>query len=754
MSLLRSILRVTLPAILLASGLPSSSVLRAAGVPVSPPRTPSNDREAAPSKILVAHEPTLLVVIDGEPRLQPVEGSSLVRIGNTPSAILFDPSERAWFLASGDFWYRSSAATGPYEPVAAPPAEVAKVAERTKRTETDAPSDGLAEEAARPPEPGRPPKLLVTTEPAELLSFDGVPDFLEIDGAPEVLYAGNTDESVLLDLASQRTFVLFAGRWLAARSLEGPWAFVPPDHLPPSFATIPAGSPVAEALALGTGTEDTETADLDAEAPPQSVETAAAAGRPRVAYAFTVVAPRSVSRSQLVARAILEARLAPCPDIVVRRWNGSSRRVRMRPLPVPDGTLGFDGITVCRAPLPTGIAGASVDGLRLPLLPEGTPRRIAVLGDSGCRIKEYAPVPPATEPTYQIQDCNDPDAFPLRKISREIAAARPDLVVDTGDFFYRESNCPEGPPYSWMCGGSPPVNPPGSPNEDTWAGWEADWFAPAHALFQAAPLVLARGNHETCARGGTGFFHLLEPGVSPPRACQLDTTAGGDAASQTAALAQPTWVARLGEIDLVMLDSSGENDSAVQNADLFASLGRRATALLRRRGATGWLLTHAPVYAWQRFGGPSKAPTWTGLTMQAVLDPLLRPFDVIWSGHLHLFQTVQIPGRPAQLVFGDGGTLLDDSSHGGELPTFGPLTDPKTGGPLLGPDGKPVAPGVDPVPPPTRGVLTYTFGWALFKPEPGLGRFAGTRFEAGKGPWARCSVRPRSVNCTQVDGTP
>lgn len=676
------------------------------------------------------------------------------QVVNSAFPIYFDPSERAWFISNGDSWYRSLAITGPYAPVGEPTAEVAKVAERKTPAEQDALQEGAGAEVLWRPEPGPPPKLVVTTEPAELISFDGAPDFLPIEGDPGLLYAGNTDESILVDVASRTTFVLLSGRWIAARSLDGPWAFVPPDELPASFSRIPPSSLVAEAIAQGAGPLGGRDPAPDTEALPQAVGTGSAAGRPRVSYAFTVVAPRSVSRSQLVARAILESPRAACPDIVVRRWSGSKRHVRMRALPVPEGTLGFDGITVCRAPLPAGIASASVDGLRLPLLPEGTPRRIAVLGDSGCRIKEYAPVPPATEPTYQIQDCNDPDAFPLKKIAREIAAARPDLIVDTGDFFYRESNCPDVPPYSWMCGGSPPVNPPGSPNEDTWAGWEADWFGPARALFQSAPLVLARGNHETCARGGTGYFHLLEPGVSPSSACQIDATSGRDAEITPMALAQPTWVARLGEIDLVMLDSSGENDSAVENADLFASLGRRAVNLLRRRGATGWLLTHAPVYAWQRFGGPAKLPTWTGLTMQAVLDPILRPFDVIWSGHLHLFQTVQIPGRPAQLVFGDGGTLLDDSSHGGQLPTFGPLTDPKTGGPLLGPDGKPVAPGVDPVPPPTRGVLTYTFGWALFKPETGLGRFAGTRFEAGKGPWARCSVRPGFVDCRPVDGSP
>jgi hypothetical protein len=237
-------------------------------------------------------------------------------------------------------------------------------------------------------------------------------------------------------------------------------------------------------------------------------------------------------------------------------------------------------------------------------------------------------------------------------------------------------------------------------------------------------------------------------------ACQLVTPAIYDPTRPPASLAQPTWVARLGAIDLVMLDSSSENDTAVQNAEVFSYLGRRAAGLLRKSDATGWLVTHAPVYAWERFGGQAKQPTWTGLTMQVVLDRLLRPFDVIWSGHLHLFQTVQIPDRPAQLVFGDGGTLLDNAAQGGVLPTYGPLTDPMTGGPLLGADGQPVAPGVAPIPAPTRGVTTFTFGWALFRPAKALGAFLGTRFEAGKGPWATCAVGPASVDCTPVAPAP
>jgi len=474
------------------------------------------------------------------------------------------------------------------------------------------------------------------------------------------------------------------------------------------------------------------------------------ASAPSVAFAFTVVAPRSVSPSQLVARAIIESPSATCPTIVARTLRGAVRRIPMTALPVPDGTLGFAGITACRAPLPAGLASASVDGKRLPLLPTGTPHRIVFFGDSGCRIRTYPPTPPATDPTYQVQDCNDPAAFPLARIAGEIAAAKPDLIVDTGDFFYRESDCPALEPYASMCAGSPPVNPPGSPNEDTWLGWRADWFGPTKAIFQAAPLVLARGNHERCDRAGTGYFLLLEPGVSPAATCQLVSIALYDPKRPPPSLMQPAWVARLGSIDLVMLDSSNENDSAVTDAEYFAYQGRRAVALLRDAGATGWLVTHAPVYAWERFGGPTKPATWTGLTMQAVLDPIIRPFAAVWSGHLHLFQTVTIPGRPAQITLGDGGTLLDPADQGGMLPVYGPLTDPATGGPLLGSDGNPVAPDTAPIPAPTAGVTTFSFGWSLFRPTKTVGVFAGVRYQAGKGPWATCRLAPGSIACTPV----
>lgn len=447
---------------------------------------------------------------------------------------------------------------------------------------------------------------------------------------------------------------------------------------------------------------------------------------PRVDYAFTVVAPRSVSPSGVVARAILEVAGAPCPAIRARRVTGKAVHLRMARLSIPDGSVGFDGITVCRRPLPRGLAHASVGGRRLPLLAAGTPQRLALFGDTGCRVHVEAPTPPATEPSYEIQDCNSPAAWPLETIAAAIAAADPDVVIDTGDYFYRESDCPASGQYAPLCAGSPPVNPPGSPNEDTWAGWKADWFQPARALFPVAPLVLSRGNHESCTRAGTGYFLLLEPGVSPHDTCQRDYAQVYDPGDPPPTVAQPTWVARLGRLDLVVLDSSNAKDSAVENAATYAALGRRAVSLLRRGPrTTGWLVTHKPVYGWERLNGPDQPPVWTNPTLQAALDPVIEPFAAVVTGHLHLFQTVEIPGRPAQLTLGDGGTLLDPADQGGALPTFGP-----TG-----------------LPAPSRGETAFTFGWLLLRPGRAPGVFTGTRYLADGDRWGTCRLAPHSIDC-------
>lgn len=145
------------------------------------------------------------------------------------------------------------------------------------------------------------------------------------------------------------------------------------------------------------------------------------------------------------------------------------------------------------APVPAfGHVAADVGGVALKM-PTAHPRRILVVGDTGCRV---------TGAVSGTQDCNDPQQFPLEFLSNYAATFKPDLVVHVGDFFYREQPCPTG---FAGCEGNPAF--------DNWDSWNADWFGPARNLIAAAPLALSRRNHESCNRGARGWFRLL--GVSP-----------------------------------------------------------------------------------------------------------------------------------------------------------------------------------------------------------------------------------------------
>src|SRR5471032_108291 len=145
-------------------------------------------------------------------------------------------------------------------------------------------------------------------------------------------------------------------------------------------------------------------------------------------------------------------------------------------------------VTVCALPIPAGAKSAAIANVPLSV-PSSEPKRIAVIGDTGCRLKGST-----------VQACNDPQQWPFRLIAEVVAQLKPDLVIHVGDYHYRETPCPAG---DTGCAGSP--------FGDIWAVWQADFFAPADTLLKVAPWVFVRGNHEECDRGGRGWSRALEP---------------------------------------------------------------------------------------------------------------------------------------------------------------------------------------------------------------------------------------------------
>ena len=278
---------------------------------------------------------------------------------------------------------------------------------------------------------------------------------------------------------------------------------------------------------------------------------------------------------------------------------------------------------VCSAALPPGARGIEVAGRRL-AGPTPVVRRMVVFADSGCRIK--GPL---------VQACNDPAAWPFAEVARRAAARHPDLVIHIGDYYYRESACPIG---DLRCAGSP--------SGDRWDAWAADFFDPAAPLLLAAPWVFVRGNHESCARGGVGWFRLLDAAPAA-KACPAEASA---------------WTVPIGGLNLYVLDSADTVDESAPPARVAAFAGQLTalgSALARQ---PGWIVVHRPVWGLApvvRIGplGPVSVPL--NATQQAAVKGRdLSAVSLVLSGHVHHFSSFDFGGaRPAQLVVGTGGDI-------------------------------------------------------------------------------------------------
>ena len=187
---------------------------------------------------------------------------------NTSAFVVSDARSGRCYLSGGaKWWYEAASPLGPWRPVGGPPADVAALAakamEEHRKAEPDTSGDDGTAAAA-------PPRILVATEPTELVVTEGKPALkpvAETDG--KLLAIDNTESDVLYDVPGQQYYVLLAGRWYRSKSL-GPaaaWAYVAPDAVPTSFARIPPDSDSGDVRASVAGTDEAEDAVLDAQIP-------------------------------------------------------------------------------------------------------------------------------------------------------------------------------------------------------------------------------------------------------------------------------------------------------------------------------------------------------------------------------------------------------------------------------------------------------------------------------------------------------
>ncbi len=234
-------------------------------------KTLSEQINNEPPKILYTDHIAVLVMIDGDPIFDEIEGSKYKYLVNTPFFVVEDPASKRFFLKGGEYWYTSKDVMSGWQTIDDPPKEVVDLAkdhveEAPPEDEAEAPVDPEEAETEEPAEPVI-PQVVVATEPTELLMSDGAPEYASVEGT-ELLYMKNTENDIIMDIGSQTYYVLISGRWYTSKSLTGAeWTFVSPDSLPKDFPNIPAGSDMESVLASVAGTQEARDAALENQIP-------------------------------------------------------------------------------------------------------------------------------------------------------------------------------------------------------------------------------------------------------------------------------------------------------------------------------------------------------------------------------------------------------------------------------------------------------------------------------------------------------
>ena len=135
------------------------------------------------------------------------------------------------YLKGGKWWYNSTSITSGWSASDKVPSEVKQIAEKAF-TEVENEVDSAVATLSVPP------KVILSTKPAELIQTDGEPAFNPISST-NLLFVDNSESDIIMKIESQEYFVLVSGRWYKSKSMDsGTWTFVRSDQLPEDFKTF------------------------------------------------------------------------------------------------------------------------------------------------------------------------------------------------------------------------------------------------------------------------------------------------------------------------------------------------------------------------------------------------------------------------------------------------------------------------------------------------------------------------------------
>lgn len=262
--------------------------------------------------------------------------------------------------------------------------------------------------------------------------------------------------------------------------------------------------------------------------------------------------------------------------------------------------------------------------------------KIAVLGDTGCRLKE-------SHGKGSYQNCNLTQEWPFPEIVQSLVKESYDFAIHLGDYHYREQ-CSD----KKLCSGY--TNSIGY----GWNAWWDDFYGPSQALFKKSPVLLVRGNHEDCNRAYAGWGPI---------------SAGNKKFEDVCTETEPYQWIEIGDLVFINFDNAAFEDrkptpekQKEKWIQALREISNRITQLKSKKEI--WFIAHKPVLGFVPVGAQQE-PSAIGEYLKVLLEEtgLVKKIDYILAGHIHNQQLVFSQKDLLQIIVGHSGAALDPFGH-------------------------------------------------------------------------------------------
>ena len=209
--------------------------------PQDPKSRPTIAKGPIPA-IVVATEPTELIVTQGEPNYSPIDGTQLLYASNTTGHVFKHIGDQHTYVLVAGRWFRADTFAGPWTFVPGKdlPPDFAKIPDENPKENVKASVPGTPQAGEAVIANSLPETAAIKISEAKLPTpkYDGPPQLKPIEGTP-LFYVVNSPIPVI-QVSPDQYYALQNGVWFVAVSPQGPWKVA--TTVPPVIYSIPPSS--------------------------------------------------------------------------------------------------------------------------------------------------------------------------------------------------------------------------------------------------------------------------------------------------------------------------------------------------------------------------------------------------------------------------------------------------------------------------------------------------------------------------------